>query len=66
MFGLALKEPSFVDDKVLPRKDYEYRVIAVNEGGESEPSESSGFITARPDKGSRLLVHSDVLEEATH
>ncbi len=47
----AKQVPSFVDDKVLPRKDYEYRVFAVNEGGESEPSDSSGLITARPEKG---------------
>ena len=33
----------------MPRKEYEYRVIAINEGGESEPSESSGLIKARPE-----------------
>jgi hypothetical protein len=41
---------SFVDEKVLPRKEYEYRVTATNEGGESDPSESSGLIKARPEK----------------
>jgi hypothetical protein len=41
---------NFVDEKVLPRKEYEYRVTATNEGGESDPSESSGLIKARPEK----------------
>lgn len=29
-------------------KFYEYRVIAINAGGESKPSDSSGSIQARP------------------
>jgi len=33
---------------VKANKPYEYRVIAQNAGGDSEPSQSSGVIKARP------------------
>lgn len=29
-------------------QEYEFRVIAVNKGGESKPSEPSDFVTAKP------------------
>lgn len=45
-----IKDNSFYDDKVTQGKEYEYRVIAVNEGGESEPSNASIGIPARPEK----------------
>lgn len=45
-----IKDNSFFDDKVTQGKEYEYRVIAVNEGGESEPSSASAGIPARPEK----------------
>ena len=35
----------------MPRKEYEYRVIAINDAGEGEPSSSSVSIPARPEKG---------------
>ena len=36
------------DGKVKAMKYYEYRVIAINAAGESEPSPSTGPIQARP------------------
>ncbi|CAF0846330.1 unnamed protein product [Brachionus calyciflorus] len=44
------KETSFFDDKVLSGKEYEYRVLAVNEGGEGEPSTSPLVVPAKPEK----------------
>ena len=41
----------FTDDHVQPMKEYEYRVLAENEGGESEPSEISSKIKAKPLRG---------------
>jgi len=43
-----VKEQEFKDDKVMPNKEYIYRVTAENEGGESKPSEPSDTIKARP------------------
>ncbi|CAH1785276.1 unnamed protein product [Owenia fusiformis] len=40
----------FHDDKVSPNKEYEYRVIAKNKGGDSEPSEVSRPAVAKPMK----------------
>jgi hypothetical protein len=40
-------------------KEYEYRVLAENEGGESEPSEVSAPIKAKPLKG--LLCTCELL-----
>ena len=42
---------NYVDENVTPNKEYEYRVKAVNEAGEGEPSDSSGNIAAKPEKG---------------
>jgi hypothetical protein len=35
----------------MPKKEYEYRVAAVNEEGEGEPSTPSLVIPAKPEKG---------------
>ena len=45
---VSLQTPRFRDEKVQPGKEYEYRVAAVNEGGESEPSDASSPIKAKP------------------
>ncbi|KAH3877136.1 hypothetical protein DPMN_000993, partial [Dreissena polymorpha] len=45
-----VKTPEFEDTKVTANKEYEYRVIALNEAGPSEPSVPSKAITARPAK----------------
>lgn len=45
-----VKEPTFVDSKVMAKKEYEYRVAAVNEEGEGDKSQGSLAIPARPMK----------------
>ena len=45
---VSLQTPIFRDEKVQPGKEYEYRVAAINEGGESEPSDASSPIKAKP------------------
>ena len=45
-----VKDTNFFDEKVSTGKEYEYRVLAVNEEGEGNPS--SEFVTiAKPEKG---------------
>jgi len=51
MFYVVVKKPEFTDKKVMAGKEYEYRVTAENAGGESEPSEVSSPIKAKPLKG---------------
>ncbi len=41
----------FKDERVQAGKEYEYRVAAINDGGESEPSDPSKPIKAKPLKG---------------
>ena len=43
-----------MDDKIQANKEYQYRVTAENEGGESKPSETSDSIKARPLKGRQM------------
>jgi hypothetical protein len=45
-----IKDTNYYDDKVLPSKEYEYRVIAVNDGGEGDPSSASALLPAKPEK----------------
>ncbi|ESO91796.1 hypothetical protein LOTGIDRAFT_91265, partial [Lottia gigantea] len=45
----------FTDEKVQAEKEYEYRVIAINEAGPSDPSLSSKPIIAKPLKESPKL-----------
>ena len=56
IFILCWQEPEFTDKKVQAKKPYEYRVTAENEGGESDPSEVSVPIKARPLKGNILGI----------
>ena len=51
-----LQKPEFDDKKVIGGKEYEYRVTAVNAGGESDPSEVSLPIKAKPLKGISSLL----------
>lgn len=48
---IFFQKPEFTDKKVVAGKEYEYRVTAENAGGESEPSEASSPIKAKPLKG---------------
>lgn len=43
-----VKDTEFTDDKVQPNKEFQYKVSAINEGGESESSDISTPIKARP------------------
>jgi len=45
------QEPEFTDKSVAANKEYQYRVTAENEGGESKPSEPSDLIKAKALKG---------------
>jgi len=57
------QEQEFTDKSVVANKEYQYRVTAENEGGESKPSEPSDPIKAKPLRGlTRLpLPHFDNL-----
>ena len=46
-----LQTEEYTDNTVVANKEYQYRVTAENEGGESQPSEPSDPIKARPLKG---------------
>jgi len=48
---LLLKGFEFTDYTVKEKKQYEYRVLAENEGGVSAPSSESTSVKARPFKG---------------
>jgi len=52
--GVSAQEPEFTDKSVVANKEYQYRVTAENEGGESKPSEPSDLIKAKPLKGLSL------------
>ncbi|KAI0984835.1 hypothetical protein GJ496_004613 [Pomphorhynchus laevis] len=45
----------FKDEKVVANQEFVYRIIAVNSAGQSEPSESSDIIPAKPDKVPPLI-----------
>lgn len=49
------QEPEFTDKSVVANKEYQYRVTAENEGGESKPSEPSDLIKAKALRGLFLL-----------
>jgi len=52
---MSAQEPEYTDKGVVANKEYQYRVTAENEGGESKPSEPSDMIKAKPLKGLYLL-----------
>ena len=47
---LVFQSATYDDEKVQTGKEYEYRVIAVNEAGEGEPSSVSVPVPAKPEK----------------
>ena len=49
MLREKINRTNFFDEKVTTGKEYEYRVIAVNEGGESDAS-SGIILKAKPEK----------------
>ena len=49
--AMSAQEEEFTDESVVANKEYQYRVTAENEGGESNPSELSDFIPAKPLQG---------------
>jgi len=51
LVGGCNQKPEFTDKKVTAGKEYEYRVTAENAGGESDPSDVSQPIKAKPLKG---------------
>ena len=44
---VLVQEPQYEDVKVQAMKEYEYRVTALNDGGESDPSDGSKPIKAK-------------------
>ena len=48
---LFSQEQEYTDKSVTANKEYQYRVTAENEGGESKPSEPSDLIKAKALKG---------------
>ena len=48
---MSAQEQEFTDKSVVANKEYQYRVTAENEGGESKPSEPSDLIKAKPLRG---------------
>lgn len=52
---MCVQNPEFTDKKVQAMKEYEYRVVAENEDGPSEPSDASKPIKAKPLKGTQPL-----------
>ena len=63
---LCSQEPEFTDSKVQAMKEYEYRVTAENDGGESEPSDCSKPIKAKPLKGISLLLYPSAVAVRMH
>jgi len=49
--GLLLKGFEFTDCTVKEKKQYQYRILAENEGGISDPSAESALVKAKPFKG---------------
>lgn len=58
------KDTSFFDDKVLSGKEYEYRVLAVNDGGEGEPSTTPLILPAKPEKEKPKFDRSSLFGQA--
>jgi len=52
----SAQEQEYTDKTVVANKEYQYRVTAENEGGESKPSEPSDLIKAKPLRGASYLA----------
>lgn len=57
------QELDFADTGVREKKEYEYRVIAVNEAGPGEPSPPSEMVVAKPSRGEWYRMIRSVIEE---
>lgn len=55
-FFIHFQGCEYDDKKVTKEKEYEYRVIAINDAGPSEPSVASKPIQAKPEKGQYIII----------
>jgi len=58
------QEQEFTDNSVVANEAYQYRVTALNDGGESTPSEHSDLNTAKPLRGLSLSTRHTLCRAA--